>query len=190
MQALPEAQDGALVPLALGNQWLYEVDGPGDVEMSLERIVGLIRRDGQTWYLLRGGQNPGVRDTDEDWEMWVTNTSGGHADATYEVDPATGLGRWVEASVYFAYPAEVGMLVRPNETVRVRVLAIGEAVTVPAGAYECIVYEETIGDLPAAEYSVRYWVHPGVGIIRSHLIDGTSETVSALRSYELVERTD
>ncbi len=180
-----------LIPLAVGNEWVYEKTGDGGSPVYTERVIGSILRNGQSWFLVRGGEDPGQRDSDEDWEYWTGNTAEGNADVEYSIANETMQGVFSEPFVYFRYPVGAGETYQlDDDLTEIQVVAVDARVTVPAGEFECILYQERLADTPDDEYMGSWWVCPGVGVVRSEWIHEGEVTVDVLRSYELVGEAD
>ncbi|MEM9420774.1 MAG: hypothetical protein AAGA25_17240 [Planctomycetota bacterium] len=177
----------AFYPLAVGNVWIFESEGGGPA--STETIVESREIDGVTWFRLKGGvaEDPAQQVEEESWELWLANLPDGHADADMLPDEQTGEEGLANQRVYFRFPAKEGETYKlsadDDAPMMMRVISTETRVLTPAGAFDCIVYQEYIpGDL---SYTFRAYVSPGVGVVKTEtLLDGEL-IVDVLREYSL-----
>lgn len=176
--------DNPYLPLAAGSRWNYTASGvDGDVRTEVtagsgtHRIAGIdavpvravttdsgggVLREATAWYA-----------QDRDGNVWLL----GRAGRDYLEGVLTGTDRW-EAGRDGAQPG-IAMPAGPVAGQRwriaysrgraedtARVLATGQHVSVPAGAYDGVVtVEESSRLFPGAR--VEHWYAPGVGLVQS-----------------------
>jgi hypothetical protein len=183
-----EAGD-ALTPLAMGNTWVYQ--GDSDTIITTERVEGVVLFDKQPWHLLRSyereQEEPAEKNIDLGTDLWLAMIDGYECDAFIEPnapdDAFTGL-KLGPASKYFRYPVTLGETYRPNQddrAIAITITALHEKVTTKAGAFDCVVYRETIADDPG--YTLTHYVAPGVGIVKTVTVEGDETYTSSLISY-------
>jgi hypothetical protein len=159
----PEPASGVIVPLAVGNKWIYDVyDFPpvGDPVQTLDSIVvvGDSTVGAETRYRLNLGT-----------EQMVNR----------------GNGLWYKPSgtdqlyLQFAYPADVGAgwAAGVGGEISMTLVSKSAAITVPEGTYVCWQY---VAEIIPTGITV-YYVAPNVGIIRSDRWDITGTTLESSR---------
>ena len=157
-----DAGDGApLFPLQLGSQWRYqitEVDEEGKIirkRTGTSQVVGEHIISGKRWFCV----------FELGYGFWVRNTAEGLEEADIHLDEDTMQLKATSPRLFFKYP------VKENETYvidpefddqKMVVKSVDRKVTVPAGEFNCVVYEIMDGD----ELTSRMFVAPGKGLIK------------------------
>jgi len=179
-----------LIPLDLGNRWVYlktTKDDNGTVighSEAQSRVVGVHHFSDEEWYCL-----------DEfGFGVWTKNATEGHLEADVTFDKGTSLLAVDKTDLFFKYPAKVGDSWKLNtgepdglesrDEQTIKVAKVDHPTIVPAGEFSCVVYE--LVEFGAA--STRFYVAPGTGIVKFEyptglLGDGNSE-VFELTKFE------
>lgn len=184
MGHLKDERMPSIQPRQIGDRWLYRsylADGRDGLEPSgitVEEVVGFIELGEETCYQIR-------LTVDErsvlgrilgaplgDWALsWF-----------WEFDNAEGSWNWFAESgddvpqsldsfdLTLRFPVEAGDRYEIEDTVY-RVISTNKMVSVPAGDFECVVYEmeyvsEIAGEGDAPATRERYYQHPGTGLVR------------------------
>ena len=142
-----------LIPLAEGNEWVYQINGNANDTIT-NSILKSLTVDDQTWYLLEE-----FRDT-----FWVRNSDEGYIQASnYLGLPEIGNDPKIEELLVLKTPQPD---IAPYETVggqTIHYQPCTEPLTVPAGTYSCHQFKF---ELTPTEYSIHYYA-PDTGLIKS-----------------------
>ena len=196
-------------PRNLGAKWIFDVtlfnpDGTtkkdGDVT---EEVVRAIELEGVICYQvklttdprsfvdkLRGKPLPRYAES----YFWEYQDAKGSHDYTEDSDENTTPESLEEFELTLPYPVEAGHTYQLEESAW-KVLAVGKTVKVPAGEFECVVYQQTVLDAETPEHSARYRFYgaPGTGLVRFEIddkVDGEWQLTSRddLRSSDLGQK--
>ena len=176
-EALPLS--AAIQPRHAGAHWLYKsgliVDGKlQSGGTAQEKVVESLTIDGVTCYKVEllidyrsfMDRMSGVQLQPEDysyyWEYF--DAKGSHHYDGGEADPMPNPERLDQFELTMPYPVEAGHRYEADGD-SYKVLATAESIKVPAGTFECVVYEILIED---NDYRARnrYYMAPGVGLVR------------------------
>ena len=157
-----------LFPFAIGTEWTYESTTREKNGRVLERkvdtskVIGVHLFGDERWYSI-----------DEfDTAIWSRNTSKGEEEAEITIDEETGLLKKETSFLFFKYPANKGDQWKtqdmsdeiPEQSMRLK--DVGVKLEVPAGTFECYLYE-LIED---GEVVIKFHVAPGVGIVKFEML--------------------
>lgn len=103
-------------------------------------------------------------DTSYYWEYFTGEGSCYYGEFDSDPLPRTKLS---DFALTFAYPAEVGHTYEADGDPYV-ILDLAREITVPAGTFTCVLYETIFSDGDDPDFSVRtrYFLAPGVGLVR------------------------
>ena len=160
-------QADVLIPIEVGNEWTADAtDERGD----LEPRTGTLSAE--------------ITDT-EKVSVAFAELSGTVGIGREEDDVVIDLSRFYEGEGFYdggsmrlRYPVETGTTYQFTDTEnrQFQVEVSRESVSVPAGSYDCLLYE--IVESPPGEVSRRIWVKPGVGPVKFTATDITVELTS------------
>jgi len=166
-----------LIPLALGNSWvyrerLYGYEDPYTETIDTSRIDSAFMWQGRLWFGSRGGSSFSSNDTAG---YWVLTIAEGDTSRT--------------AQLRYRFPVELGeSWVWESDTMTVRVTAVGQEVITPAGKFTgCIRY-----DIVQPEGITNYLTfRPGIGFIKAFydnpVMTPPISLTNELTSYHVVE---
>ena len=151
----------ALFPLELGTLWKYqitELDEEGKTirtRAGTSQVVGVHLIDGKRWFNV----------FEMGYGFWVRNTPLGMEEADISLDEETMQLKTRAPRLFFKYPAMKGETYDLDEELddyKMVVTDVKQKVTVPAGTYECVVYDVMEGGEP----SNRFYLAPGIGLVK------------------------
>ena len=141
-----------LVPLAVGNQWIYETTttdstGKSSTKSDTTRITRDTTIQGEKWFFFNNDVAPTVSRTD----------------GVYSWDPKTNTAR-----IFVRYPGTVGSSYERGSQ-RYTISSINTTVSVPAGDFAC--YQVTVTDQNAPRLLGTISIAPGIGTIKIEALD-------------------
>lgn len=195
------AASGPLLPWAVGNRWVYQVTKDGEVSDKVTTIgeeepvggdganaelfaykVTTSKKNGtdrtESWQAPDGDRvlryredsfsaSTGERELEEHWEPYKLHVDGS---APHVLAGASWLEEYEEVKLPVG-----GTESRSTRRDRWTVQSVSEAVTVPAGTFEAIVFRKV-----GADSLKTYWYVPGVGKVKE-----TGGQTEELADYEL-----
>lgn len=166
------ATERIAIEFPLGKSWIYrrvDDDGKPDSERpdDATQVVGVHLLDGQQWMAWR----------ELGFGIWSRVDEEGLHEALVEHDEETELLKFKESHLFMKYPTEVGDKLNLSFSTEedngyrteMRTIELNKSVTVPAGTYQCVVYElwQTDPDMgPQPQFGMRYYLDPRVGVVR------------------------
>ena len=169
-----------LFPLELGSEWRYhitEVDKEGKAirkRSGTSKVVGVHIFGGKRWFSV----------FELGYGFWVRNTAVGLEEADIQLDEGTMQLKTTSPHLFFRYPAKENdaYVIDPEfDEQKMVVESIERKVRVPAGEFNCVVYDLMEGDA----LSIRFYVAPGTGIVKFYQPADLTESGNA----EVVEMT-
>ena len=161
-----------LLPFKLGAEWIYAcktVDKGGRVTKTETKshVVGVHLLNNQRWYYVY----------EFDYGFWVRNSKQGALEADIALDEESLQLKLQSPRLFFKFPVKKGEtydLKTPDLESKMRIAEVDAKLELPAGKFECIVYEV----LEDNKVASRMWLAPGVGLVKFELelIDGEAET--------------
>ncbi len=168
--------DQEIIPLALGNTWVYEVeyysaDTLTSTGNSTIQIDTMITIDGVDWYSETTGSERG---------QYYRNTALGYEHIQLPA-PRNGNENRV-AAIYYKYPATAGEIWFDWNNRTSKVISSSEDVEVKAGIFKGCVHYRSFEYWREADYRLVYddWIKPGVGIVKSRSEGNLSGDISYL----------
>ncbi len=145
-----EDAEEALLPLAIGNMWVYEHTATGDDGKVIStwrdtmRVVGTEEIKGNKWYQVKGFM---VQDTillaSREDGLWMLNQD------QQEIH-------------YFNSKLDVGKTYTRPPSFNVELRNAAADISVPAGKFSCIHFSERFDNAPSAS---SYYLAPGTGLV-------------------------
>lgn len=173
----------ALVPLAVGNEWIWRTversTHRGEVEETVRfdtvRVVSDTSLLGESWFRLR----------ERNGEYLVANRPSGY---WQRMPPEAGDGNQL---LVYKYPAVTGdLFTRPSwpDSSEKQVMSLDTTITVPAGTFSAVHYAQIWNDKPI---TCDYFVAPGVGLVKKVLpwIEIDSGDIIRVDTQELIRFT-
>ena len=166
-------EGAALMPLAVGNRWTYQMAMldtlTGKMTLAGQSVYEVMRdtaMTGETWYFMSGMGPNGT---------WVTN----RADGFWIISPTR------QPMLLAKYPGQVGeefTRITGPATIINRIAEVSVITPVGAGTYSCYKYAQEFGGPSRTSYN---YYSPGVGMVKMEVMN---ETLShAVMSSELVK---
>lgn len=169
-----------LIPLDVGNQWIWhtesfnvETGAPyANQYADTAYVVSSTDLEGETWFRILGTGNGSLLATNRESGHWVRPSSD-----TLDIAPRLTYKFPVDVGDTFSAPFPAGSTFR--------VAATDTTITVPAGSFEAILYEQQWDDF---SLTCDVFVAPGVGLIKkvTPWLDGQTNEVVRIDTQELV----
>lgn len=183
--AIAEENPAQLIPLQVGNTWVYsqsKSDKSGGIlqlEDAYARVVEEKKVGDKTWYkYLEFGDN-----------YWVRNDTGGQ----YEADcffTGTSPDKDTEEYLFLRYPVQDTPIKYevPSGDV-MNVVSESVAVKTEAGEFRCYHYRIVDSEVESeVEFTVDLFISPGKGLVRNCMEDEESITVYELKKIWLMDK--
>ncbi len=168
----PDA-NAELIPYSVGTIWTYQVEQrneQGEVENTMtdtSRVAGEEFIEGQRWFMVE----------EFGYEFWVRIGDEGGLEAELLPDPDPESKGFVlqRKQLFFKYPAKKGETYPvgdPDFKQQAKVVETDLKVDVPAGSFQCMVYEISTPEALVSRISLA----PGIGIVKFEFPSGYGES--------------
>ncbi|RMH69746.1 MAG: hypothetical protein D6675_11930 [Gemmatimonadetes bacterium] len=176
---IPPASSNGILPLKVGNFWVYEVENPqtGITRTVRWEIAETMETEGQVWFELRYTENGQLLAE----RRYLRNTATGLY--LYAYVDASGTFHQLEAPhLLISYPARINSWFDSWEAESAKLRATHKDIGVPAGSFECLKYEFYNDD----SMTSAFWT-PHVGLINQFNFIYSSSGVTNSSTWRLVD---
>ena len=184
-----------ILPLALGNKWIYQIDNYFDSKGNVVDHITEVQYDtmevvrdtmigNERWFAIRHSIDANTNSIGENY--YVNRADGIYILTTQQF---RGSYQYPSVKIFLKYPMEIGDSITFMGEVK-KLIAISDSVTINSKNYFCYIYEiSNIYDstyVPEPERHNLIYLSPQIGFVRGEYIFGGRLAVqSNLLSYEL-----
>jgi hypothetical protein len=136
-----------IIPLNIGNKWLYSVKSLDDSVVKANQILKDTLLQGEKWFIMNLDGVPVFIAQNKPDGLWIFRKSTAYPDG--------------KAVLFYKYPAKVGDSY-DIDTIKISVLSIRDTIQVIGGTYTCYHYQTLYGQ----QEKYDEYLAPGIGAIK------------------------